>query len=126
MNYYRRIWRNKKKVSKRRSVFCRPLCIWQKRLTSVSVSQYDRIFRTIANHNVEPQKAEVSRKWQTKCFSVFAPSARDSNKIILLIFFSNNYSLTVILFLLLFVFHKTEFKDHQYHPIHHLVIQKLI
>ena len=34
-----------------------------------------RIFRTIENHKGEPQKAEVSRKWKTKCFSFFAPSA---------------------------------------------------
>ena len=72
-----------------------------------------RIFRTIVNHNGKPQKREISRKWQTKHFSVFFPSSlfRDSDIIILLIFFSSNYSLTVILFLLLFVFHKKEYKD---------------
>ena len=51
--------------------FCRPLCVEQKilQVSPVSVSP------SRANSNGEPQKAEVSRKWQTKFFSVFAPSA---------------------------------------------------
>ena len=85
--------------------FCRPLCVEQKilQVSPVSVSP------SRANSNGEPQKAEVSKKWKTKCFSFFIPSADfarlQHNNFINI--FSNNYSLTVILFLLLLVFQIT-------------------
>ena len=90
MNYYRRIWRSKKKGFKAVEYF------WRLRTITASLKK---------------RKSTGNDKQSVFPFLFRQPILRDSNTIISPTFFSNNYSLTVILFLLLFVFHKIEYKD---------------
>ena len=120
MNYYKRIWRSKKKASKSRWIFVF-LFVWCKIasfLAGVSIAiaiEYFGRLRTIKASLKSGSQPEMEN--EVFPFSLRHPILRDYNMIILLIFFSSNYSLTVILFLLLFVFHKTEFKYSIYLPL---------